>query len=306
MISIIIPAYNEEDVIASCLGAISNMEFPKADYETILVDNGSTDRTKQIAAQFDVKIFTEPGKNVSGLRNLGAEHAKGEILAFVDADCIVSPQWLKRASFHIRDNRLAAWGAPPEIPENPTWVQEAWFVIRKKESELEYVDWLESMNLFVRKTSFRDIGGFNESLVTCEDVDFCYRISRYGKILSDTNLKVVHLGEAHTAAAFFTKELWRGQSNLQGLWSHGIRKQELPSLMVPVYFSMVIPVLMIAGGLLNNPYILISAVFLIFLPSIVVLYKKKKALNIHLMCNLFLLLQIYFAARTVAVFKKTI
>ncbi len=306
MISIIIPAYNEEKHIGPCLRSILNTDFPNTDYEIILVDNGSTDRTREIAEQFNVRIFITPDKNISGLRNLGAEHANGEILAFIDADCLATPQWLKNASHHIQNNKLAAWGAPPEIPDNPTWVQNAWFSIRKNEAGIEYVNWLESMNLFVRKDYFTNIGGFNESLVTCEDVDFCYRIGRYGKILSDTSIKTIHLGEAHDVKTFFAKELWRGQSNLQGLRSHGIRRQELPSLMVPVYFGIFIPILMLISVILGNTYILMIAFFLIFFPAMGVIYKKKKNLNIHLMFNLFLLLQVYFFARTVAVVKKTI
>ena len=306
MISIIIPAYNEEKHIEACLTSIFNVDYPKAGYEIILVDNGSTDRTREIAGQFDIAIFTDQDKNVSGLRNLGVKYAKGEILAFIDADCLATHQWLKNASLHIQNNKLAAWGAPPEIPDNPTWVQEAWFAIRKNETGIGYVHWLESMNLFVRKDYFINIGGFNESLATCEDVDFCYRIARYGKILSDTAIKTIHLGEAHDVKTFFAKELWRGQSNLQGLWSHGLHKQELPSLLIPVYFGVFIPILMLISSILGNKYILMSTVFLLFSPAIGVLHKKKNKLNIHLMFNLFLLLQVYFFARTVAVVKKTI
>jgi glycosyltransferase involved in cell wall biosynthesis len=301
MISIIIPAYNEERHIKACLTSIVNVDYPKTGYEVILVDNGSTDRTKEIAGQFDIAIFTDQDRNVSGLRNLGAKYAKGEILAFIDADCLATPQWLKNASLHIQNNKLAAWGAPPEIPDNPTWVQETWFIVRKKEIQLEMVEWLESMNLFVRKTLFLNVGGFNESLVTCEDVDFCYRISNYGKILSDTALGVVHLGEARTLREFVKKELWRGKSNLKGIYSHGLKFNEIPSLFVPVYFGVLFPLILVFSILSKNSLYLCVCLIFYLSPSVLLILKVRKKLSRLLdLFRLSYLVQFYFWARTIA------
>ena len=306
MISIIIPAYNEEKNIGACLQSISDLDYPKESYEIILVDNGSSDRTIEIAELFNVKIIINTTKNVSGLRNLGAEYAAGDVLAFVDADCIVSPQWLKNASVHINDESLAAWGAPPVIPENSTWVQETWFLIRKKEKKVQPVDWLESMNLFVRKIQFINIGGFNESLTTCEDVDFCFRIKKFGNILSDADICVIHIGEARTIKEFLKKEIWRGESNFKGLFSHGLKMNEIPSLVIPIYFGLCVPLLLLLGWFFKKSVIILGFTILLYLlPSAAVFYKiRNKEMNSRLIFKLFLLLQIYFFARTIAVFKR--
>jgi len=100
-ISIIIPAYNEERFLGRCLQSIANVDYPGELTEVLLVDNGSTDRTVEIAHSYNAKVLVDGTSNVSGLRNLGAQHAKGELLAFVDADCIVHEDWISGSVFFI-------------------------------------------------------------------------------------------------------------------------------------------------------------------------------------------------------------
>jgi len=241
-VSIIIPTYNEEKYLPTCLDSIFNLEYPKEDMEVIVVDNGSTDRTREIARSYGVRILRNDSMKVSGLRNLGGKHSNGAILAFVDADCSVAKDWLKTAIGYADDMEVAAWGSPPGIPKDATWVQRTWYLFRQKKPGYKTVSWLESMNLFVRKDQFLAFGGFNESLVTCEDVDFSYRIRKYGKIISDSRIKVIHVGEAGTIKEFMNKEIWRGQSNLKGILSHGLLLKELLSLSIPLYFGIIFPI----------------------------------------------------------------
>jgi glycosyltransferase involved in cell wall biosynthesis len=305
-VTIIIPAFNEEEFLPGCLGSIFELDYRKDKIEVIVVDNGSSDRTREIARSYDgVRVIRDDDKNVSGLRNLGAEVATGKILAFVDADCIVAKEWLIKAQKYFGKQDIAAWGSPPVIPENATWVQKAWYVVRQKENKIQAVDWLESMNLFVRKEKFLKTGGFDETLVTCEDVDFCYRMSEHGKIVSDQSLSVVHLGEASTINEFIKKEVWRGVGNLKGIKSHGFSLKELPSLSVPIYFGAFLPMVFILFIISLKPTWLAAGVLFYLLPSATVLLKnrRKEIESKNLLC-LLLLLQIYFFARTVAVFKK--
>jgi glycosyltransferase involved in cell wall biosynthesis len=300
-VSIIIPAYNEEKHLPACLDSVLRLDYPRQHIEIIVIDNGSEDRTRDIAAAYGAKVLRNDSMNVSGLRNFGVREAKGDILAFVDADCIVSKEWLKNASVYFDDMTVAAWGAPPVIPEDATWVQQAWFLIRQKENQVQETDWLETMNLFVRKDQFLAAGGFNENLVTCEDVDFSYRIRKYGKIISDSRLNVIHLGEAATVRHFIKKEIWRGHSNFQGIFSHGLTLKEIPSLFIPLYFGIFLPVIFLSAVLFSDAWLAAGLLFYL-IPSAAVLLKirRKKAAGIP-MLNLLFLLQIYFFSRTVAV-----
>ncbi len=306
VISIIIPAFNEEKNISMCLESIFRLNYPQDRFEVIVVDNGSTDRTRDIVGEYNVSLVVDDEKNVSGLRNLGACLAKGNILAFVDADCIVSADWLKNAEKYFYSLEIAAWGAPPVIPENATWVQTTWYLVRQKEKEVQEVEWLESMNLFVRSHLFNEIGGFNPGLITAEDVDFSYRISKFGTIVSDSNIKVVHRGEAATIKEFFRKEVWRGIGNFSGIKSHGLKFKELSSLGIPIYFGLVVPSLFLYSMVTQSQLLNVGVFMLYLCPSLIVLWKvlkKKVTRSIARLLILMVLLQAYFFARTIAVLK---
>ena len=94
-ISVVIPAKNEELNVARCLKAVSNQK--KQPIECIVVDNGSIDRTIDIAKSLGAITISLPGVNISELRNSGAAIAKGNIIAFLDADCEPKKDWLYTA-----------------------------------------------------------------------------------------------------------------------------------------------------------------------------------------------------------------
>ena len=305
--SIIIPAYNEETYLPLCLGSIENMDYPKENYEVVVVDNGSEDRTREIAAFHGARVLQDPDANVSGLRNHGAKEAKGDILVFLDADCLVSKDWLTCATKYHDDPDVAAWGSPASPPHKSTWVQRTWYLVRMKKKDVMDVQWLESMNLFVRKSLFIRCNGFNEQLATCEDVDLCYRLSRLGRIVADTSIKAVHLGEANSVKEFVHKEVWRGQSNLKGVFSHGISYKELPSLVVPVYFGLLVPMVFFTAFFTLSPLVGLIAVASLLGPSLIILVKTaaKRRLRLGEMARLVILTQVYFFARTAAIFYRS-
>ncbi len=302
--SIIIPAYNEEIFLPACLESIKQQSLPADQFEVIVIDNGSTDKTRSIAEGSGATVIVDEQSNVSGLRNLGAKQAAGSVLAFIDADCTASKNWLNSALVYIDDDSVSAWGAPPGVPEDASWVQKSWFNLRKKMEMRISVDWLESMNLFVRKDEFFSIGGFNDSLVTCEDVDFSYRLGEKGQIISDNRIQVIHYGEAKTVRQFIKKEFWRGISNYNGVFSHGIKLSELSSLLFPVYFAFFIPAVLLLAVFFESKFISILAIIALLLPAAGVAFKLlKKKLSLVESMQLQFLIHIYFVVRTVSAFK---
>ena len=237
-ISFIIPVWNDEKNIARCLRAIRNLEFSQHHYEVIILDNGSTDNTHGIIEEmgFDFKIIEKV--HVSALRNRGAAMAQGEFLAFVDSDVELSPSWLGPSLAAFSDPQVVGTGCFPHVPPDSTWVQRAW-EIHQKGREVKNVPasvkWLPSMNLVVRREAFLAVGGFNEELVTAEDVDLCYRLGTKGTILGNPAMEAIHWGEAPDLSTFWKKEVWRGKGSFSGLRSHGFRWDELPSLGYPLY-----------------------------------------------------------------------
>ena len=173
-LSIIIPVKNEAENLNACLHSIRAAASTAVSYEVLVIDNGSEDDTVTIAKEHNATVHIEPDVTVAGLRNIGAQKACGDILAFIDADCTVTKNWFNALSPYLADDSVKTFGSPPGIPEQPTWVQECWYQIRKKgtkENPVVPVEWLESMNLFVRRDVFNAVNGFDTKLVTCEDYD---------------------------------------------------------------------------------------------------------------------------------------
>src|SRR3989344_2814273 len=95
-ISVVIPAYNEEKYIAKTLKSLINQDFPRELFEIIVVNNGSTDKTHQVAEKFGVKVIRyNKVQGVSAARDVGSRIAEGEIIAGTDAYTVVPRHWLK-------------------------------------------------------------------------------------------------------------------------------------------------------------------------------------------------------------------
>jgi glycosyltransferase involved in cell wall biosynthesis len=268
-VSVIIPVKNEAENIRKCLISIKSNNYLKM--EIIVVDNGSTDSTVDVAREFGSNVFVKPELTISGLRNFGAKIAKGQFLAFVDSDCEVASEWIESALIHFADYNVGCVGSTAVAPDNGTWVQKVWGAFRARNQSVIEAGWLNSMNMFVRNNVFVEVGGFSEDLVTCEDVDLCYRIKNTYKVISDPKIKVIHNGEASTLRIFFNKEKWRGQSNFLGVFRHGIVIREIPSLMLPIFYillSMMLVIGLLCFLVFKNITVMLMSIILFLIPTI--------------------------------------
>src|SRR5688572_5273474 len=169
-VSFIIPCLNEEKFLALCLRSVRALELPAGmgAPQLIVVDNRSKDRSAAVAAEHGATVLQiDPGK-VSRARNLGARHAAGELLAFIDADCELDPRWLVRCAAPLQDTGVVSTGtvmSEPPPPPASTWVERAWYELahRRRESAAIDVPWLATFNLLVRRDAFEAVGGFDEA-----------------------------------------------------------------------------------------------------------------------------------------------
>lgn len=304
--SLIIPARNEERNIVTCLESIARVEWPQEQVEVVVIDNGSGDRTVALARSHGATVLLRPGDTVAGLRNFGASQSSGKILVFLDADCTVNPDWLREAGRYLDQTGICCFGSPPVVPEQSTWVQRAWFHVRRKKGCVE-TDWLESMNMFVRREAFEEVGGFNAELVTCEDYDLSLRLRRHGRLVSDDRIVAVHHGEAASVAHFFRKEHWRALGNLRGIGSHSFEWRELPSVLLPLvycalFFAMAVGVaaLPFASSHLL-PYALMGMLLAWQAPLYLLsLRKAGSSAGFVAASQLYVLMNVYFFARGLA------
>lgn len=214
-VSVIIPCLDEERVIGRCLDSLVSQDFSKDAFEVIVVDNGSTDGTLGIVrsylAALNLTILSKAGAKISGLRNLGAASAKGEMLAFLDSDCLPPPTWLSRAAALLSTDDCGVIGGYYFVPADSSWVARAWWDDRASRKKQGKVSYIPSSDLLVSRSNFAKIGGFDETLETNEDCEFSQRASRAGfTIMAFPELGVTHLGSPQTLRAFYRRERWHG------------------------------------------------------------------------------------------------
>ena len=309
-LSFIIPVFNDQANIVRCVRSITALPGFRPDDEVIILDNGSTDGTHRLLRQFGFPFEVIEHLHVSALRNRGARMAKGDLLAFVDSDVELFPEWLENSMTAFRDPMVVAAGCFPEVPNEATWVQRAWDIHQRgRQPNTPFlIAWLPSMNLIVRRDAFQSIGGFNENLETAEDVDLCYRLAKQGGILCNPTMKAIHWGEAKDLATFWRKEVWRGIGNVRGMCSHGFRLDELPSIGYPLFVLFVVFVCGFGIGIdLWNGRLLVSPASLAFLvlPALVLAVNTaRRAHRPTLVPSLFVLYLTYGLARAFSVIKS--
>lgn len=308
LVSFIIPVLNGEKDIARCLLSIRAQLLSSEDYEVLVIDNGSTDRTHQIVQDLGFSIQVIPGVSVAALRNRGAKLARGNYLAFVDADVELMPCWLQNGLAAFGDRQVVAAGCFPRAPQPATWVQQAWETHQRGDQwkrSGKPVAWLPSMNIVVRRDIFLAIGGFSEQLETAEDVDLCYRIGQHGTILCAPAMEAIHWGEARDLQMFWRKEVWRGKGNLRGVFSHGLRWDELPSLGYPIYIFCLFVILNVSCilDLWNRQFALtLLSLGLLTLPALLLaIATMLRARQSNALPGLFLLYLIYGFARAYSI-----
>jgi GT2 family glycosyltransferase len=247
-ITFIVPVRNDAVRLETCLRSIRRSAGTSDYHEIIVVDNGSTDGSGDVARRLGATVLTI-GDNVkvSELRNTAARHAAGDIFAFIDADNEIVSAWTHAAIEVLRLPAVGAVGALYLAPHNGTWVQRAYGYLRGRAEAQHDIDWLGSGNIAVWRTAFESVGGFDTSLETCEDVDFCQRLRASGaRLVSDARLESTHHGDPETLSDLFVAERWRGRDNVRVSLRGPISWSSLPSAVIPI-----VDIAMIAAAVLG-------------------------------------------------------
>jgi GT2 family glycosyltransferase len=215
-VSVIVPVLNGEATIARCLESLCSGSFPEDQHEIVVVDNGSTDRTAELARDYPIRLISEPGRGLSRARNRGIQESRGEILAFTDADCYVSTRWLSElvAGFDQDDAAAVTGDVVPYPPRTPAEHYSA----RRKPSvsswqrDLE-APWFCFMNAVVRRDAFDRVGLFDPGFagIGCEDIDFAWRFADAGLRVHRQPRPVVFHQQRMTPMGLFRQNLRNGR-----------------------------------------------------------------------------------------------
>jgi hypothetical protein len=223
MISVIVPARNEQRALRACLGALRSQSLPTERFEIVVMDNGSTDDTVSIARAFTERVYLRPGVTVGMLRNEGAGLARGSVLAFIDADCIASPTWLEGALDALADGGVAV-GNKYDRPAGGSWIEALWLGDAVKGRVATGELW--TGNLVVTRDAFEASGGFDGALVSSEDVLLSRRLADCGELFLDGRVRVTHYGGPRTLTEFARQQLWHGFEEWS-LFRRGITRDSL-------------------------------------------------------------------------------
>lgn len=190
-ISVVIPTYNEEKNIRRALFKLNHQTIPREDYDVIIVDGESKDRTREIAEEMGARVIMQKQKGIGGARNDGVSAAKADFIATTDADCIVPNQWLELFLEDFQDTQVVAVTGP-DGPIERSWKSNFTYLL--------FRFYIQGLTLFgyygtagpnsaFRKSAFLKIGGY-KSLPHNEDVEISLRIKKLGKIIYDPRIFV--------------------------------------------------------------------------------------------------------------------
>ncbi|MBI5208369.1 MAG: glycosyltransferase [Elusimicrobia bacterium] len=210
-LSIVIPAFNEEKLLRSCLrsvqAALAACARPGLSAEVIVCDNNSTDATPEIARQEGAAVVFEPHNQISRARNAGARAAAGEWLLFIDADSLLRPGTLGAMLDAIAAGGCAGGGCVIEFDVMPRHVAAVvlfWNLLSRA------FRWAAGSFVFCRADAFREVGGFSQDLYAAEEIGLSMALHRWARPrgLAFTVLHgVPHMSSGRKASLYSVREI---------------------------------------------------------------------------------------------------
>jgi len=170
-ISVIVPARNAENSLSQAISSLLDQDHD--DYEIIVVDNCSTDRTAEIISRCPVKSLSEKMKGAYFARNTGAKIATGSIFAFTDADCIIHKSWLSSLDNAFKDSSIMIAGGPINGYRPKNMIEkfcDRYMFLQERSVELPF---FSGNNLAIRSAHFKKHQGFDTNHLFGGDTEFC-------------------------------------------------------------------------------------------------------------------------------------
>jgi glycosyltransferase involved in cell wall biosynthesis len=190
-VSVVVPTYQEERDIVAFLRQFEGQTLPRDEFEILVVDGGSKDRTRELAARHADYVLVQTSPGVGGARNDGVALARAELVATTDADCRIPRDWLERIVGDFRDPDVVAVCGPDGPVDGGLKARCLYFFVRGfiRVAALAGLYGTGGTNSAFRKSAFLSIGGYR-SLPHSDDVDVGFRIRAKGRIVYDPALYV--------------------------------------------------------------------------------------------------------------------
>lgn len=209
-VSVVVPVRNAENTIELCLRSLMKQSYAKT--EVIVVDNMSTDKTKEKITRYPVILLEEKKINSYAARNTGIREASGEVIAFIDSDCVATSDWIRSLVKYYSDINIGGVGGQilPYINHKPRSIIEKYAISAKcyptypyktekpivlnRQRGILLAGVLFTANASYRKSILDELGGFDENLKSGGDIDMSYRVQDIGyKLIWDPQAIVYHI-----------------------------------------------------------------------------------------------------------------
>lgn len=228
--SVIIPTYNRPMQLGHCLTALTRLDYPRDQFEVIVVDDGSVVPVAEVAASFrprlDLTLLSVPNAGPAAARNLGAARARGRYLAFTDDDCAPDRGWLRALDARASETPGTILGGRTlnALPGNLCSTLSHLVVEVAYTSyniDPDHARFFASNNLAVPAGPFRNLGGFDPEFTTAEDRDLCARWLRRGGRLVYAPEAVIYHAHRLTLAGLWRQHVAYGRGAYRFHRAHG-------------------------------------------------------------------------------------
>lgn len=270
-VSVVIPTKNSEKTLNECLKSLKNQDYPKNKYEIIIADDHSKDDTLKIAKKYKVKIVTSdwpPGRQ----RNKAISAAKGDLIGFIDSDCIAKSDWISKGIKYFDSDEIAIVGGPNLTPKSDSFISHCIGYVSSSKiatgsmsarytkdgfgfKEADETS-LISCNMFARKDTIKKAGGFNTEIFPNEENELMARIKEMDYTFLYIPDLIVWHHRRSTVKGFFLQNLAYGRSRMELIKKH-------PSALKPFHpFPSIFVLSLIFGSIM---YLFYPAIRMFFL-----------------------------------------
>jgi GT2 family glycosyltransferase len=222
-VSVIVCSHNGAATITSCLAGIEDLDYPN--FETIVVDDGSTDGTGAVAAEFDVRLVETENQGLSAARNTGIAAADGDVVAFLDDDCVPDRHWLRYLVVALVEQQHVGVGGPNIPPNGSGTLPQAIACgpggpmhVLVSDTVAEHIP---GCNMAFWKEALRSVGGFDPRFrIAGDDVDVCWRLQQRGWTLGFSAGAMVWHRRRGTVGSYLRqqREYGRAEALLERKW----------------------------------------------------------------------------------------
>jgi O-antigen biosynthesis protein len=226
-VSVIVCAYNGERTMDSCLASLETLNYPN--YEVVVVNDGSTDRTREIAERYaSIRLINQENQGLSAARNVGLRAATGDIIAYTDCDCMADPDWLTHLVARFLSSDFGAVGGPNLPPLDSSLVANCVAVSPGGPTHVllddEVAEHIPGCNMAFRREALEAINGFDPVFRAAgDDVDLCWRLQNKGYKIGFSAAAVVWHFRRNTVRDYIKQQQGYGKAETLLFFKHPSR-----------------------------------------------------------------------------------